>query len=193
MLLDERYILQDSAQLRDYYAAPHPGVLHKQIDHLDDYARRLIALSPFVVLGTQGPRGFDCSPKGGEPGFIQVENDKTLLLPDRGGNNRLDGLTNLLHHPFAGLLFLIPGWSECFRVNGRAQISVDPALCARFAQNGVPAKSVVVIRVDEAFIHCGRAIGFAGLWESGRQHDPAQLPKALEVFKAHVALHKAAQ
>ncbi|CAK8736387.1 hypothetical protein SODG_000100 [Sodalis praecaptivus] len=84
MLLDERYILQDSAQLRDYYAAPHPGVLHKQIDHLDDYARRLIALSPFVVLGTQGPREFDCSPKGGEPGFIQVENDKTLLLPDRG-------------------------------------------------------------------------------------------------------------
>lgn len=82
-------------------------------------------------------------------------------------------MTNLLHHPFAGLLFLIPGWSACFRLNGRAQISVDPALCARFAQNGVPAKSVVVIRVDEAFIHCGRAIGFAGLWESGRQHDPA--------------------
>nr|WP_236851747.1 pyridoxamine 5'-phosphate oxidase family protein [Candidatus Sodalis pierantonius] len=108
-------------------------MLHKQIDHLDDHVRRLIALSPFVVLGTQGPRGFDCSPKGGEPGFIQVKNDKTLLLPDRGGNNRLDGLTNLLHHPFAGLLFLIPGWSECFRVNGRAQISVDPALCALLA------------------------------------------------------------
>lgn len=192
MLLDERYVLKDSAQLRDYYAAPHPGVLHKQIDHLDDYARRLIALSPFMVLGTQGPRGFDCSPKGGEPGFVQVENAKTLLLPDRGGNNRLDGLNNLLHNPAVGLLFLIPGWSECFRVNGRAQISVDPALCARFAQNGVSAKSVLVIRVDEAFIHCGRAIGFAGLWESSQQQDVAQLPKALDVFKAHVALHKAA-
>lgn len=122
---------------------------------------------------------------------MQVENAKTLL-PDRGGNNRLDGLNNVLHNPAVGLLFLIPGWSECFRVNGRAQISVDPALCARFAQNGVSAKSVLVIRVDEAFIHCGRAIGFAGLWESSQQRDVAQLPKALDVFKAHVALHKAA-
>lgn len=78
---------------------------------------------------------------------VQVENAKTLLLPDRGGHNRLDGLTNLLHNPYAGLLFLIPGWSECFRMNGRAQISVDPALCARFAQNGVPEKSVLVIRI----------------------------------------------
>lgn len=124
---------------------------------------------------------------------MQVENTKTLLLPDRGSNNRLDGLTNLLHNPAVGLLFLIPDWSECFRLNYQAQISVDPALCARFAQNGVPAKSVLVIRVDEAFIHCGRAIDFAGLWESNKRLDAAQLPKALDIFKAHVALHKAAQ
>ncbi|WP_410016089.1 MSMEG_1061 family FMN-dependent PPOX-type flavoprotein [Sodalis sp. C49] len=188
---DSRYLLTDPAQLREHYAQPNKAVVQKQIDHLDAYARRLIALSPFMILGTQGARGIDCSPKGGEPGFVQVEDDKTLLLPDRSGNNRLDGLSNILHNPFVGMLFLIPGWLEGFRVNGRARISVDPALCLRFAHNGQPAKSVIIIRVEEVFIHCGRAISFAGLWDNAKHVDPALLPGALEIFKAHVALSAA--
>lgn len=190
---DSRYLLTDPAQLRAHYAQPNKAVVQKQIDRLDTFARRLIALSPFIILGTQGAQGVDCSPKGGEPGFVYVEDEKTLLLPDRSGNNRLDGLGNILQNPFVGMLFLIPGWQEGFRVNGRAQISVDPALCLRFAQNGQPAKSVIIINVEEVFIHCGRAISFAGLWNNASHADPALLPGALEIFKAHVALSAAAE
>ncbi|TKI05471.1 MSMEG_1061 family FMN-dependent PPOX-type flavoprotein [Martelella alba] len=188
MIPDTRYLLTDPDQLRDHYPAPYPAVVQKQIDHIDAYGRRLIGLSPFMILGTQGPQGLDCSPKGGEPGFVHVEDEKTLLLPDRAGNNRLDGLRNILHHSAVGMLFLIPGWQETFRVNGRAVISVDPALCARFSLNGHPAKSVVCIEVQEAFIHCGRAIGFADLWNPEKHPDPARVPAASEVFKAHLAL-----
>lgn len=188
MNLDSRYVLTNAAQLREHYAQPHQAVLQKQIDRLDIYARRLIALSPFMILGTQGANGIDCSPKGGAPGFVHVEDDKTLLLPDRAGNNRLDGLGNILQNASVGMLFLIPGWPEGFRVNGRAQISIDPALCQRFAVKDLPARSVVVIQVDEAFIHCGRAISFADLWNHQKHADPARVPGALEIFKAHVAL-----
>ena len=192
MTPDPRYLLNDPAQLRDYYPAPYPAVVRKQIDHIDSYGRRLIALSPFMVLGTRGNGGLDCSPKGGEPGFVWVEDDKTLLLPDRAGNNRLDGLQNILQDPRVGMVFLIPGWQETFRVNGRAVISVDPELCARFMLNNHPAKSVVCVQVEEAFIHCGRAISFADLWNPEIQPDPAQVPSASEVFKAHLALADAA-
>ncbi len=192
MNLDSHYLLTDAAQLREHYAQPNKAVVQKQIDCLDMYARRLIALSPFMIFGTLGAAGIDCSPKGGEPGFVHVEDDKTLLLPDRSGNNRLDGLGNILQNPFVGMLFLIPGWKEAFRVNGRAQISVDPALCRRFAQDDRPAKSIIVIRVDEVFIHCGRAIGFADLWNGEKHADSALIPGALEIFKAHVALSAAA-
>ncbi len=185
---DARYLLNEPAQLREHYAQPNKAVVQKQIDCLDTYAQRLIALSPFLILGTQGANGIDCSPKGGEPGFVHVEDEKTLLLPDRSGNNRLDGLSNILQNPRVGMLFLIPGWSEGFRVNGRANISIDPALCRRFALNQQPAKSVVIIHVQEVFIHCGRAISFADLWNADKYADPAQVPNALEIFKAHVAI-----
>ncbi|TCL04012.1 MULTISPECIES: MSMEG_1061 family FMN-dependent PPOX-type flavoprotein [Sodalis] len=188
MTPDPRYLITDAAQLREHYAQPAKGVILKQINHIDDYGRRLIALSPFMVLGTLGAHGIDCSPKGGEPGFVQVEDDKTLLLPDRAGNNRLDGLNNLLQNPYVGMLFLIPGWQETFRVNGRARISVDPALCRRFPLNGHPAKSILCIDVEEAFIHCGRAVSFADLWNPEKHPDPARIPKPMDIFKAHVAL-----
>ncbi|TCV97975.1 MSMEG_1061 family FMN-dependent PPOX-type flavoprotein [Biostraticola tofi] len=191
MNIDPQFLLTEPSSLREHYAQPYPAVVQKQIDHIDDYARRLINLSPFIVLGTLGASGIDCSPKGGEPGFVHVEDSKTLLLPDRSGNNRLDGLSNILQNAFVGILFLIPGWAEGFRVNGRARISVDPQLCGRFAQNGHPAKSIIVIDVDEVFIHCGRAITFADLWNSEKQADRSQLPTALEVFKAHVAISAA--
>lgn len=188
MQLNPDYLITSEEQLRQHYAQPNKMVRQKQIDHLDDYARRLIASSPFAVIGTVGPAGIDCSPKGGEPGFIRIEDEKTLLLADRPGNNRLDGIRNLLQQPFIGILFLIPGWSEGFRVNGRARVSIDPELCSRFTQNEQPARSVLVITVDEVFIHCGRAISFADLWNSDRQLNQEALPTVMEVVKAHIAL-----
>lgn len=189
MPLKPEYILTTEAQLSEHYASPNQNVLKKQIDHIDDYARKLIAAAPFAVLGTLGTNGIDCSPKGGEAGFIHVQNSKTLMLPDRPGNNRLDGIRNLLHNPFVGILFLIPGWTEGFRVNGRAKISIDPQLCERFSQNGHPARSVLVIEVDEVFIHCGRAITFADLWNPEKHIGKENVPTALEVFKAHLAIN----
>ncbi|HDL7338896.1 TPA: pyridoxamine 5'-phosphate oxidase family protein [Yersinia enterocolitica] len=189
MSLKPEFILTTEAQLSEHYAAPNKNVLKKQIDHIDDYAKKLIAAAPFAVLGTLGANGIDCSPKGGEPGFIHVQDSKTLMLPDRPGNNRLDGIRNLLHNSFVGILFLIPGWTEGFRVNGRAKISVDPELCERFSQNGQPARSVLVIDVDEVFIHCGRAITFADLWNPEKHAGKESVPTALEVFKAHLAIN----
>ncbi|CRY54812.1 MULTISPECIES: MSMEG_1061 family FMN-dependent PPOX-type flavoprotein [Yersinia] len=189
MPLKPEFILTSEAQLSEHYALPNKNVLKKQIDHIDDYAQKLIAAAPFAVLGTQGVNGIDCSPKGGEPGFIHVQDSKTLMLPDRPGNNRLDGIRNLLHNPLIGILFLIPGWTEGFRVNGRAKISVDPELCQRFSQNGHPACSVLVIEVDEVFIHCGRAITFADLWNPEKHVGKEDIPTALAVFKAHLALN----
>ncbi|AIN18568.1 MULTISPECIES: MSMEG_1061 family FMN-dependent PPOX-type flavoprotein [Yersinia] len=189
MSLKPEYILTTEAQLSEHYASPNQNVLKKQIDHIDDYAKKLIAAAPFAVLGTLGANGIDCSPKGGDAGFIHVQDSKTLMLPDRAGNNRLDGIRNLLHNPFIGILFLIPGWTEGFRVNGRAKISIDPQLCERFSQNGHPARSVLVIEVDEVFIHCGRAITFADLWNPEKHVEKENVPTALEVFKAHLAIN----
>ncbi|MGL4486392.1 MAG: MSMEG_1061 family FMN-dependent PPOX-type flavoprotein [Yersinia sp. (in: enterobacteria)] len=189
MSLKPEFILTSEAQLSEHYASPFETVLKKQINHIDDYAKKLIAAAPFAVLGTIGSNGIDCSPKGGEPGFIHVEDSKTLMLPDRPGNNRLDGIRNLLHNAAIGILFLIPNWAEAFRVNGRAVISVDPKLCERFSQNGHPARSVLVIEVNEVFIHCGRAITFADLWSPEKHADKESLPTALEVFKAHLAIN----
>ena len=189
MSLKPEFILTSEAQLSEHYAAPFETVLKKQIDHIDDYAKKLIAAAPFAILGTLGANGIDCSPKGGEPGFIHVQDSKTLMLPDRPGNNRLDGILNLLHNPAIGILFLIPNWDEGFRVNGRAKISVDPELCERFSQNGHPARSVLVIDVEEVFIHCGRAITFAKLWNPEKHAAKETLPTALDVFKAHLAIN----
>ena len=189
MSLKPEFILTSEAQLSEHYAAPFETVLKKQIDHIDDYAKKLIAAAPFAILGTLGANGIDCSPKGGEPGFIHVQDSKPLMLPDRPGNNRLDGIRNLLHNPAIGILFLIPNWDEGFRVNGRAKISVDPELCERFSQNGHPARSVLAIDVEEVFIHCGRAITFAKLWNPEKHAAKETLPTALDVFKAHLAIN----
>ena len=189
MSLKPEFILTSEAQLSEHYAAPFETVLKKQIDHIDDYAKKLIAAAPFAILGTLGANGIDCSPKGGEPGFIHVQDSKTLMLPDRPGNNRLDGIRNLLHNPAIGILFLIPNWDEGFRVNGRAKISVDPELSERLSQNGHPARSVLVIDVEEVFIHCGRAITFAKLWNPEKHAAKETLPTALDVFKAHLAIN----
>jgi PPOX class probable FMN-dependent enzyme len=172
-------------QLTTLYDPPSERVLLKQIDHLDEHCRAFIAASPFLVLATCGPAGVDCSPRGDRPGFVEVEDDKTLLLPDRRGNNRIDSLRNILASPAVGLIFLVPGVHETFRVNGRARISVDPALLARFAVDGKAPKSVLVVTVDEAFVQCARALVRSDLWNPARHVPRAELPSLGTILAAH--------
>jgi uncharacterized protein len=146
--------------------------------------RALIEAAPFAVLATRGPGGLDCSPRGDAPGFVRVADETTLLLPDRRGNNRVDSLRNILFDPQAALLFLIPGIGETLRVNGRASISVDPALLESFAVDGKPARSVLAIAVESVFFQCSRAVVRARLWDPAMQIDRKAVPTAGEILAA---------
>src|SRR5437899_1996965 len=140
MNLDDGYVIRDTEELAALYALPLERSMRKQLDHLDEYCRTFIAASPLVIIGTQNGVA-DNSPRGDVPGFVKVADDHTLLLPDRRGNNRLDTLKNLVRNPKIGLLFLVPGVHETFRVNGEATISRDPALTERFfTQGNAPRK-----------------------------------------------------
>ena len=163
-------------QLEALYGQPFGPSVAKEIDHLAPSYRKLIEAAPFVAVATGGPDGLDCSPKGDAPGFVRVLDDKTLALPDRPGNNRIDGFRNLLKDPRIALLFLIPGVGETFRVNGRASISVDPDLMQSFAVNGKLPRSVLLVHVETAFFHCSKAIVRSKLWDETTKIDRKSLP-----------------
>jgi uncharacterized protein len=164
-------------ELATLYAQPLERVLKKELDHVDALGRAFIAASPFLVLATGSSRGLDCSPKGDKPGFVHVEDDgRTLLIPDRRGNNRLDSLKNLVEDPRIGLIFLVPGASETYRVNGSAQISVDAVLRRRFAVDGKEPATVIVVGVEQAFPHCPKALVRSDLWKAGGAGRPKGVP-----------------
>jgi|SRR5581483_9843845 len=188
MDLDSRHIVRDIAELSALFDPPRERSLRKQIDHLDDYCRAFIAASPLLIVGTQagGPDGTaDASPRGDVPGFVKVADDHTLLIPDRRGNNRLDSLRNLIVNPAIGLLFLVPGVNEMFRVNGEARISRDPALIEPFAVEGKLPRVVLVVTVKEAYIHCSRALLRADLWNPAKFALPGTLPSFGTIMAAH--------
>src|SRR5437016_4724729 len=141
-----------------YPTPPLPVSQVKEIDHVSAHYRAFIAAAPFFALATSGPEGLDCSPRGDAPGFVRVVDDKTLLIPDRLGNNRIDSLRNILRDPRVALLFLIPGIGETIRVVGRAAISADPELAASFAVNGKVPRCVIVVTVERVFYQCTKAI-----------------------------------
>ena len=170
------YEITDEAGLRALYGYPGETSLAKECDHIHPLYAPYIAASPFAVLATHGPRGLDTSPRGDGPGFVQMLDAKTLLLPDRRGNKRVDSLRNVLHDPHVALLFLIPGITEALRVNGRARISTAPDLLARCAHEGIPPLSVLVIHVQLVFFQCARAVKRAGLWDSAVQIGREKLP-----------------
>jgi PPOX class probable FMN-dependent enzyme len=148
----------------------------KEVDHLHPVYRSLIEASPFAILATVGPGGLDASPRGDPPGFVAVENEKTLLLPERRGNNRIDSLRNIVADPRVALLFLIPGVGETLRVNGRARISTAPGLLQRFAMAGQPPKCVLAIDVDAVYFQCARAIHRSKLWQPIEPGAPRTVP-----------------
>ena len=172
----EVHRITDVGTLEKLYGVPSGAPVEKEIDYLHPHYQRLIAASPFFVLATGGPGGMDASPRGDAPGFVVVEDEKTLLIPDRRGNNRVDSLRNIIANPQVALLFLIPGVGETLRVNGRAEISTDPALLGRFSVEGKLPRSVLVIRVDTVFFQCARAIFRSKLWEADRHVERSSLP-----------------
>jgi uncharacterized protein len=163
--------------LRTVYAGPRNAAKLKCLDHLDEFSRLFIAWSPFFVLASSSVDGrCDASPRGDVPGFVEVVDDKTLQFPDRPGNNRLDTLTNLMGSRGVGMLFFIPGFDESLRINGAATVTRDAALRERFAVNGKPALSVVRVRVDEVYFHCGKALKRSHLWDPSVQRDRKTFP-----------------
>jgi uncharacterized protein len=171
------YTVTTLEELAALYERPNERVLKKELDHVDALGRAFIAASPFLVLASGGPQGLDCSPKGDKPGFVQVEDDgRTLLIPDRRGNNRIDGLKNIVVDPRVGLIFFAPGANETYRVNGRARISVNPILKRRFAVDGKEPRAVIVVTVEQAFQHCPKALVRSNLWKSATGGRPKGVP-----------------
>src|SRR5512145_2820651 len=173
--MDERVIASEQ-ELRDLYGQPGERAVAKERPALNDDCRAFIAHSPFLVMGTAGADGrCDVSPKGDAPGFVQVLDEHHLAIPDRLGNNRLDGMRNIVENGHVGLIFLIPGREDTLRVNGRARIVRDEALLERLAMHGKRPVTALVVEVEQAFMHCARAFKRAGLWE------PARWPETTEV------------
>jgi len=170
------HLITTVEQLEALYGQPYGPSIAKELDYIAPVYRKLIEAAPFVALATGGPDGLDCSPKGDAPGFVHILDDKTLALPDRPGNNRIDGFRNILKDPRVALLFLIPGVGETFRVNGRASISIDPELMQRFAVNGKLPRSVLIVHVETCFFHCSKAVVRSKLWDEASKIDRKSLP-----------------
>jgi PPOX class probable FMN-dependent enzyme len=170
-------LIRDEAALEALYGESSAGAIAKEIDYVHAHYRTMIEASPFVVLATSGPEGLDCSPRGDPAGsFVQVQDDRTLLIPDRRGNNRLDSLRNIVNDPRVALLFLIPGVGETLRVNGRAAISTDPVLLARFALRGTQPRSVIVVTADRVYFQCPKALVRSELWNPEKHISRKALP-----------------
>jgi PPOX class probable FMN-dependent enzyme len=174
-------------QLMALYEAPSDISIAKEIDHITDHYRAFIAAAPFFALATGGSEGLDCSPRGDAPGFVRVADSKTLMVPDRRGNNRIDSLRNIMSDPRVALLFLIPGIGETIRVIGRAALSVDPDLLATFVVNGKPPCCVIVITVERVFYQCTKAIVRSKLWDAAHHVDRASLPTTGAILAAQTA------
>ncbi|MEM7376628.1 MAG: MSMEG_1061 family FMN-dependent PPOX-type flavoprotein, partial [Pseudomonadota bacterium] len=165
-------------ELAALYGEPLATSVNKESPVINAAYRKLLEAAPFVAVASSGPGGLDCSPRGDGPGFVQIADERTLLLPDRRGNNRLDTLRNLVQDPRVALLFLIPGIHLSLRVNGHATLSTDPALLARFEVNEKTPTTVMVVAVDTLYFQCARALKRAQLWSASSQRDPAELPSA---------------
>jgi len=179
--------VESLAALEALYGKPLHTSVAKESPIVNAPYRRLIEAAPFVAVASLGAGGLDCSPRGDGPGFVQVLDERTLALPDRRGNNRLDTLRNLIEDPRIALLFLIPGLELCLRVNGRAVITTDPALCERFAVDGKLPVTSVVISVDTLYFQCARALKRARLWSADAQAGTETLPTAGELVQSVLA------
>jgi PPOX class probable FMN-dependent enzyme len=178
------HLVTSLAALEALYQPASGVALTKEIDRLNAPYRALIEAAPFFALATSGPGGLDCSPRGDAPGFVRVQDDKTLLVPDRRGNNRIDSLRNIVADPRVALLFLIPNCGETLRVNGRAVISTDPALTRSFVVRDKEPRSVLVVSVERVYYQCAKALLRSRLWEPASWPDRAALPTTGSILAA---------
>lgn len=163
--------------LREFYPQQSKIVRLKMLPAIDKHIARFISLSPFLVIGSSHPdRGTDVSPRGDAPGFVQVIDANTLMIPDRPGNNRLDTLSNMTANPDVGLIFFVPGVEETARVNGKASIVTDGEKLRRFEAHGKPPRAAVLVDVREAYLHCAKALKRSKLWEEDYRIDRGELP-----------------
>ena len=167
-----------------YNQKPALASIAKEIDHVIPLYQKLIELSPFVSLATIGPEGLDCSPRGDNRGFVRVLDPKTLAMPDRRGNNRIDSLRNIVADPRVALLFFIPGSGTTFRVNGKAYLTTDSELCQSFAVEGSLPRSIIIIKVEAAYTQCARAILRSNLWDISKHVAQETVPTTGEMLEA---------
>ncbi|SQF98605.1 pyridoxamine 5'-phosphate oxidase [Paucimonas lemoignei] len=180
-LEDSSYVTTLQALEALYGPIARPSMT-KEVDHIHPVYKPFIEAAPFAILASSGSGGLDASPRGDAAGFVHVEDSKTLYLPDRRGNNRIDTLRNIVEDPRVALLFLVPGVGETLRVNGTAQISVDPDLLTRFAVNGQQPKSVLRLNVTSVYFQCSRAVIRAGLWDASKHLERSALPTAGQIL-----------
>lgn len=179
--------IDDAAELRNVVGPPNPGSVNKEMPGLDEVCRQFLALSPVLFVSTVGADGrADVSPRGDVPGFVTILDDRTIAIPDRPGNRRIDTMSNILANPggSVGLIFLVPGIDEVLRASGRASISRDPDLLGAMSVNRKPPKLAIVIALDEVFFHCGKALKRAGLWDPDRKVDRKVFPSYAQVIHA---------
>lgn len=176
-------IIRTVAELEALYDAPVPTSITKEVGHLTDLHRAYVEASPFVIVATSGPGGVDCSPRGDPPGFVRVADERTLLMPDRRGNNRLDTLRNLVVDPRIGLLFLVPGVGVTLRVNGTAELSTDAGLRESFAIDGKLPATVIVVTTTAVYTQCPKALIRSHLWDAERHRDASELPTTGEIME----------
>ena len=180
--------------LRRIYKEPAGRAVTKAIPRLDRHCRRVIELSPFLVIASGDGKGtMDASPRGEEPGFVEVLDDRTLAIPDRPGNNRLDTFANILVNPAVGLIFFIPGVEETLRINGTAEIRDDDDLSGRFAVKGKRPATVLVVRLGEAYLHCAKALMRSRLWSDDVRVDRSVLPSMGQMLKDQIGLAEEAE
>ncbi len=159
-----------------YCPPPNEASTVKEVPFITSQYRSLIEASPFAALATSGPEGLDCSPRGDQAGFVRIHDERTLLMPDRRGNNRIDSLRNIVRDPRVALMFLIPGLGTTLRVNGQAWLTADDALRQSFAIDGKAPRSIIVITVESVYFQCARAIVRSDLWNPAKHRDPGTLP-----------------
>lgn len=175
--LKPEYAIKDEQSLRSLFHAVNPVAAQKTIRFLDKHAQEFIRRAPFLCLGTQNPDGkADVSPRGDPVGFVSILDDRTLAIPDRPGNNRLDSLANIVANPSVGLLFIIPGFEDTLRVNGQATLTTDPEILAGMAVDGRIPRLAIVVRITEVFMHCAKAFRRSHLWDPAHYQDRREMP-----------------
>ena len=179
--VDPAFLVEDEAALRQLFEPTHALAITKCQTRLGVHAQAFIRRSPFLCIGTQSAVGrADVSPRGDPPGFVQILDAKTIAIPDRPGNNRLDTLSNIVAHPAVGLLFVIPGFDDTLRLNGRATLSTDPKLLQSMAVNERAPKLAIIVKIDEVFLHCAKAFRRSHLWDPAHRQDRSEMPSLMQ-------------